>query len=384
MASLHHNYELISSQFSLEKHCQAIAQEKFIALDSEFSASHETYYPQLSTIQIAYDDKVIVVDMLQDNDFSNLKEILENDAICKVIHSFQQDLQSIYSKLQCRINNIFDSQIAQSFLSHDRNMGYVRLVAKYLNISIDKQEQVSSWLKRPLSTKQLQYAAKDVFYLKQIYKPLLARLKEESKLDWFHDEMIASEQEQHGYLLAPDSALHRIAKGFGHKINNTATLKLLMAREKIAAQRNVPRHKVIGNSAILTLKKHYHINKQQGKNFALAQFHGRFAHDFCNMLNSDLQQKTHYDEALYKLQRMFENKSSVDCKKSKTFKKLHQIFNECAEQHKMCPRLLANSDDIIAICKHKSLGDKISSTWRQDALHLRVDELLSVIQSMTA
>ena len=68
-------------------------------------------------------------------------------------------MEAIYSWTDKKIVNIFDTQLAHSLLSDDYSIGYQALVEKKLDIVLEKKETRSNWLRRPLSSSQLQYAA---------------------------------------------------------------------------------------------------------------------------------------------------------------------------------------------------------------------------------
>jgi ribonuclease D len=54
-----------------------------------------------------------------------------------LIDKFEQDLEILYLKTNCIPTNIFDTQIAASFLEATDSISYETLVNKYLNIAID-------------------------------------------------------------------------------------------------------------------------------------------------------------------------------------------------------------------------------------------------------
>ena len=60
---------------------------------------------------------------------------------------------------------------------------------KRLEISLDKKETRSNWIRRPLTDAQLKYAALDVEYLIYLYKEQNEELLSSSKLDWFNQDI---------------------------------------------------------------------------------------------------------------------------------------------------------------------------------------------------
>jgi len=101
----------------------------------------------------------------------------------------KKDLEAIYSWTNKEMLNIFDTQLANSFLNDDYSIGYQGLVERELGITLEKKETRSNWIRRPLSDAQLKYAALDVEYLIHLYKEQKEELIKTSKLNW-HDQDI--------------------------------------------------------------------------------------------------------------------------------------------------------------------------------------------------
>jgi ribonuclease D len=69
-----------------------------------------------------------------------------------------------------------------SFLGHGLSMGYAAMVQHYTGVELDKSASRTDWVKRPLTTKQLDYASADVEYLYQIYPQIIKDVKEKGWL----------------------------------------------------------------------------------------------------------------------------------------------------------------------------------------------------------
>ena len=81
-------------------------------------------------------------------------------------------------------NNIFDTQIAYSFISQEYQISYEKIVLNILKIKLDKTFQYYDWTLRPISQNQLNYALNDVYYLRKIYFKLEQKLKSKNRFDW--------------------------------------------------------------------------------------------------------------------------------------------------------------------------------------------------------
>ena len=62
------------------------------------------------------------------------------------------------------------------------------LVNDFLGIELDKGEARTNWLARPLSARQLDYAAADVFYLLPLYQKLLEQVEAKGWLEALEQE----------------------------------------------------------------------------------------------------------------------------------------------------------------------------------------------------
>ena len=85
--------------------------------------------------------------------------------------------------------NIFDTQLANSFLNGNYSIGYQGLVNQKLGIDLDKNETRSNWIRRPLSDSQLKYAALDVEYLIHLYEDQKLELIKSNKLSWLNEDI---------------------------------------------------------------------------------------------------------------------------------------------------------------------------------------------------
>ena len=81
-----------------------------------------TYYPELCLIQISTINEIYLIDTLTDLDFSGLDAIFETNTIQKIIHSAANDIPIIKRFLDCEINNIFDTQLAATFLGFQNQL----------------------------------------------------------------------------------------------------------------------------------------------------------------------------------------------------------------------------------------------------------------------
>ncbi len=167
--------------------CQRYSQAPVLAIDTEFVRTR-TLYPKLGLIQINDGATLSLIDTVALSDLSLFWQLLENPNIEKVLHACSEDLEVFLTAGNCRPVNLIDSQIVMSFLGHGISMGYAAMIAHYTGIELDKSESRADWMKRPLTEKQLTYAAADVEHLFNILPLLMADIKKAGWLEAAKEE----------------------------------------------------------------------------------------------------------------------------------------------------------------------------------------------------
>jgi ribonuclease D len=82
-------------------------------------------------------------------------------------------------------------QLAAGFLGYDYPAAYSTLVGQVVGTRLNKGETRTDWRQRPLSQKQLQYAAQDVEHLAAIHAHLKSELEKAERLQWYEQEVDA-------------------------------------------------------------------------------------------------------------------------------------------------------------------------------------------------
>ena len=268
--------EIVQDNKSYERACKLIKKQKIVYLDTEFLRD-KTYWPLLCILQIKTARKTFIFDFLKKDNFdlSKLKEVFENKNILKVIHSCKQDLEVIFLNFDSIIFPIFDTQIAYSVVEGEENIGYTSLVKKITKKEISKKYQVSDWSQRPLSNKQLQYAANDVRYLSKIYKILsneLAKRKEIEKLDSIKD------------IYEIENAWKKIRINKRKSVDLNLLKKIAKWREKKAQSLNLPRNWIVSDKILIKAAKK--IKTSELKEFSKNKKLNSYLKDFVLLLEA--------------------------------------------------------------------------------------------------
>ena len=178
---------LVETPQALDEFISAIAGETLLGVDTEFFRE-TSYYPELGLVQLATHDYVACVDPLAFDARDGLAKILLDKNITKLFHSCTQDLEVLLLYLGELPCPVIDTQIAAAMVADKDQISYANIVAQIMGIELDKSQTRTNWLKRPLTKKQLQYAAEDVLYLIPIYQQLLATLQQKGRDNWLqHD-----------------------------------------------------------------------------------------------------------------------------------------------------------------------------------------------------
>jgi len=175
---------LVENAADLNSLCTQIAGEAYYALDTEFH-TERTYYPKLALIQLAWADKVALVDPLA-VDPRPLARIFSGPGVA-VAHAAEQDIDVLETACGAVPATVFDTQIVAGFLGLS-TPSLSRLVDQLLGVSLPKADQLSDWLQRPISDRQITYAAGDVAYLLELRTVITQQLEERGRLTWALEE----------------------------------------------------------------------------------------------------------------------------------------------------------------------------------------------------
>ena len=238
----------ITTNDELAAFCKAVAQDSFIAVDTEFMRE-TTYWPKLCLIQAATPTHEAIIDPLAEGlDLTPFLDILTDPAIIKVFHAARQDTE-IFVKLGAMPKPMFDTQVAAMAAGFGDQVSYDSLVRQMLKIDLDKGSRFTDWSRRPLSDAQLVYAIGDVTHLAALYPKLRERLAKEDRLDWVTSEM-EDLVDPALYDTTPDNAWKRL-KPKKYAAKYLAAFKATAVwREQAAQDRDQPRGRILKDDAI--------------------------------------------------------------------------------------------------------------------------------------
>lgn len=248
------NYQIITHISDLETVCQAARQADVVMLDTEF-VRIRTFYPQLGLIQLYDGEHLSLIDPTEIDDMTPFIELLQDCSVMKVLHACGEDLEVFQNAFGCVPFPMVDTQIMAAFLGNGLSTGFATLVSEWVGVDLDKSESRTDWLARPLTDKQLDYAAADVYYLMPLYEKLLDKVTHAGWWDAVQQEsdLLVSKRIKAGN---PDMAYLDIKGAWQLKPKQLAILKpLAIWRYEEAVKRDLALNFVIREGDLMTIAR---------------------------------------------------------------------------------------------------------------------------------
>ena len=239
----------IKEQYQLDEVIDALESCGRVALDTEF-IKRDTYYPRLALVQLNTGDHIYLVDAPQ-LQLGALWQAL-SDVDVAIWHACGEDLSIFYLLSDCPpLTNIFDTQIALSYLTGQLQMGYQQALDDQLDMHIDKEHSQSDWLQRPLSEEQEQYAIDDVRFLPALYLSIEYELKSRGLYDYVWEDCQLYAYELYQAQNVKDENMYLTMADYRYTSEQMAILQAVAAwREALARATNQPRTFVIKKQAV--------------------------------------------------------------------------------------------------------------------------------------
>ncbi|KGQ24365.1 ribonuclease D [Gallibacterium anatis] len=169
------SYQIIQQDAQLKQLCEQARHYSVVALDTEFERVR-SYYAKLGLIQLYFGADVALIDPLTITDWQPFIALLADANVLKILHASGEDIEIFHQQFQQIPMPMLDTQIMANFLGFPQSAGFALLAQHYLQVELDKKASRTDWLKRPLSERQLNYAAADVYYLLPIYQKMAATM----------------------------------------------------------------------------------------------------------------------------------------------------------------------------------------------------------------
>ena len=347
---------LVQNSHDLERLCQHLRNEPWIALDTEF-VRERTYYARLCLIQLAAPSVVACVDPLTLESLEPLLQVLYTPTIVKVLHAARQDLELFYDLRSAPPAPVHDTQIAAALLGYQDQISYAALVEDLLGIKLEKHYTRTDWSRRPLSAAQLRYAEEDVRYLCNIYPVLMQRLIARGRHEWLVEEC-ARLTDTHLYRNDPDNAHVRIKQRHALAPVGQQVLRALARwRELTAQELNRPRNWIMRDAELLELARQQPRNESE-----LAGVRG-VAPSSAKKWGATLVAEITKAVALTPT-RLWKVSAPLNARQLSLYERMYKLVHARARERQLSPTLIAGRKDLQALVRGES-ADTLLTGWRR-------------------
>jgi len=177
-------YTYIDSAENLARLTEALSVTSRVGLDTEADSLHH-YFEKVCLIQLSFSGSNYVVDPLAGFPLTEFLEVLSRKEL--ILQGADYDLRMMKKSFEFRPQApVFDTMLAAQVLGYEK-IGLAALAEKFCGVVLSKAGQKSDWARRPLSVKQLDYAADDTNYLEKIADALAQNLQESGRKDWHRE-----------------------------------------------------------------------------------------------------------------------------------------------------------------------------------------------------
>jgi ribonuclease D len=125
-----------------------------------------------------------------------------------------------------------------------------------LNVELDKGETRSDWLQRPLTKRQLHYAALDVIYLLKLYQNLEPKLEETAYLSALFEESGFLIEQVFSAWSQPETAYLKLRGAWDLPESSQSLLQALVVwRDETALKENIPKPWVFNDASLIEIAR---------------------------------------------------------------------------------------------------------------------------------
>lgn len=244
---------ILSYQEDFLELCEHIRKSGIVAFDSEF-ISDLGYRPELGLLQFATPERCVAVDPLAVPSLSAWWDIMADDVTTVIVHGGQAEIRFCIQRCGQVPRRLVDIQIAEGLRGRSYPLSYSSIVERVLGTQISNSQTRTDWLRRPLSSDQIQYALEDVSHVPDVWTRQKAWLEAKGRLSWAESEFARMCQE----ILADEqlapweriSGIHKLPRR-----DLCVAQHLAQWREEEAAYRNRPPRRILRDDLLIDLAR---------------------------------------------------------------------------------------------------------------------------------
>ena len=243
-------YRLIDQPGQLQALLAAIDHVEEVVMDTEADNMYR-FRVRVCLLQFYVRGEVFLVDALAPLDLESLWPRLAKKHL--VMHGSDFDLRLLHDLCGFRAKSIFDTMLAAQLLGRSR-IGLAALIDDNFGVKLDKYGQKANWSRRPITTRLLDYAALDVWYLPALRDILTRELKRLGRLDWMEQQCAAQIEAGTKGFAPPDENDWRIGRSERLRSRGQGVLHAVWHwRQEQALRLDTPPFKVCSNEFLIRL-----------------------------------------------------------------------------------------------------------------------------------
>ncbi len=246
--------DLIESDAALKELIAELRAAGSFAYDSEF-IGESSYFPRLCLIQVATTTRVSLIDPLAGIDLMPFWNLLSDASVEKIVHAGAQDVEPVARLSGEPARNVIDTQIAAGFCAMAYPTSLAKLVAELTGVALQKGATFTFWEQRPLSSKQMRYAADDVRYLPAAVIELRKRLEKTGHASWVRAECeLLCDPGNYGFN--PETAVEKVRGVGGLEPRQINVLReLVLWRDAAAREADLPTRSYLKDEVLIDLSR---------------------------------------------------------------------------------------------------------------------------------
>ena len=179
-----YNGPVIDSADKLQKYVETLETASWVAVDTEADSLH-AYPEKVCLIQLSFSGASYIVDPLAGFPLTEFLEVLSQKVL--ILQGADYDLRMMKKSFEFRPKApVFDTMLAAQVLGYEK-IGLAALAERFCGVLLSKAGQKSDWARRPLSERQLVYAADDTRYLERIADAQAESLEALGRTSWHRE-----------------------------------------------------------------------------------------------------------------------------------------------------------------------------------------------------
>ncbi len=245
---------LVEDAEALERLLDQVDGQKVLAVDTE-ADSFFHYQERVCLIQVTVGDEDYLVDPLADLDISPLGDVLANPDQVKIFHDGEYDVLIMKREFGFEFAGLFDTRIAAAALGNP-SPGLASVLDERFGVTLDKSLQRSDWSRRPLSSKQIDYARLDTRFLEALMDEQLQDLERLGRLPIVEGECRRLEAlEPAPRVFEPDEFIRIKGARTLRPVQMQVLRELFILRDGLAHERDLPPFKILSNPNLFEIAK---------------------------------------------------------------------------------------------------------------------------------